>query len=86
MSFRLQLKVPMLWKTLRIIAALLLLLAGALAGLIPFLPGWPLGLAGLLILAEYFPAARQVLRRVRVWLWRSTGYRLPARFSTGPRK
>jgi hypothetical protein len=70
-----------MWKALRILAALLLLLGGALAGLIPFVPGWPLGLAGLLILAEYFPGIRQLLRRLRVWLWRRTGYRFPARWT-----
>jgi len=52
-------------KGLRIALAIGLLLVGGLFGFVPFVPGWPLGLAGLVILAEYFPAARSVLNWAR---------------------
>jgi hypothetical protein len=60
-------------KPARIAVGILLLLIGGLFGFVPFVPGWPLGLAGLVILAEYFPAARATLN----WARRKAGLDTP---------
>jgi len=46
---------------LKISLGILLVIIGLLGGLIPIFQGWIFGIPGLMILANYFPPAKQLL-------------------------
>lgn len=46
------------------VAGLLLILAGALLGLVPFLPGFPLGILGVVLLGASSRRVQRLLRRL----------------------
>jgi uncharacterized membrane protein YbaN (DUF454 family) len=52
------------WRATRLIAGILMLLAGAVGGLVPILQGWIFVLAGLMLLA---PESRFIRKRI-VWM------------------
>ncbi len=52
-------------KYLEITAGFILLIVGAIGGLIPVLQGWPFGIAGLVILARHFDWAKRTLAWAR---------------------
>lgn len=49
----------------KIVVAFTLIAIGALFGFVPLVPGWPLGLLGLSMLAAEFAWARHIMRRIR---------------------
>lgn len=52
-------------RLVKIVVAFTLIGIGALFGLVPLVPGWPLGLLGLSMLAAEFAWARRMMRRLR---------------------
>lgn len=52
-------------RIVRIVTAFILILVGALFGLVPLIPGWPLALLGLSMLAIDFVWARRMMRRLK---------------------
>lgn len=52
-------------RLLRIALGFILLTIAAFFGLVPFVPGWPLGILGLSILAAEFVWARRLMKRLR---------------------
>lgn len=52
-------------RLVKIVVAFTLIAIGALFGLVPLIPGWPLGLLGLSMLAAEFAWARRMMRRIR---------------------
>lgn len=52
-----------IWRATRLVAGILMLLAGAVGGLLPILQGWIFVLAGLMLLA---PESRFIRKRI-VW-------------------
>jgi hypothetical protein len=50
---------------LRIVFAFMLITIAAILGLVPLIPGWPLGIFGLSILAAEFAWARRLMKRLR---------------------
>lgn len=51
----------MIIKTARITLGIILVIIGLIGGLIPIFQGWMFGIPGLIILADYFPPAKQLL-------------------------
>jgi len=49
-------------KTFRIALGVALVILGLIGGLIPFVQGWMLGIPGLLILSEYFPPVKRLVK------------------------
>ena len=54
---------------LKISLGILLIIIGFLGGLMPIFQGWMFGIPGLMILANYFPPAKQLLN----WAKKKTG-------------
>ena len=52
----------------RITLGVLLLLLGAISGLIPFLQGWIFGLAGLWLLSKDVPFVRKYYEKMTAWV------------------
>ena len=52
----------MIKHSLKIAFGIILVLVGIVGGLIPIFQGWVFGIPGLIILAEYFPPVRKILR------------------------
>ena len=52
----------MIKDTLKISFGILLIIIGLLGGLIPIFQGWMFGIPGLIILANYFPPIKRLLR------------------------
>jgi uncharacterized membrane protein len=52
----------MIKDTLKISFGILLVIIGLLGGLIPIFQGWMFGIPGLIILANYFPPIKRLLR------------------------
>ena len=48
--------------TFRIALGIILVIIGAIGGLIPIFQGWLFGIPGLIILADYFPPFNRVLK------------------------
>ena len=48
--------------TLRFTVGLILVLTGLVGGLIPIFQGWVFGIPGLIILADYLPPVRRLLK------------------------
>lgn len=48
-------------KTLKIAGGICLILIGIVGLILPVMPGWAFIIPGLVILAEYFPAARRLV-------------------------
>jgi uncharacterized membrane protein YbaN (DUF454 family) len=68
-----------MWRTIRVIAGVLLIGLGLVGMLVPVLPGIPLLLAGMALLGSNHPWVRPCMARLR--LWRQGGAR-----AAGPRK
>ena len=49
-------------KTIRIAIGLILIIVGLIGGLIPIFQGWVFGIPGLIILSDYFPPFKRVLK------------------------
>jgi|TARA_B100001250_G_C19505588_1_gene659370 uncharacterized membrane protein YbaN (DUF454 family) len=49
-------------KTARITLGIILVIIGIVGGLIPVFQGWMFGVPGLIILADYFPPIKKLLR------------------------
>ena len=56
--------------TFRIALGIILVLIGAIGGLIPIFQGWLFGIPGLIILADYFPPIKRLLD----WAKKKAGY------------
>jgi len=56
--------------TFRIALGIILVLIGAIGGLIPIFQGWLFGIPGLIILADYFPPIKRLLN----WAKKKAGY------------
>jgi hypothetical protein len=56
-------------QTARITFGVLLVIIGLIGGLIPIFQGWMFGIAGLIILADYFPPVNRLL----VWAKKKAG-------------
>ena len=56
---------PITWKWLRIIAGVLLIIAGIISGFLPVVQGWLLILAGLALLAPHYPPAERLLVKLK---------------------
>ena len=52
----------MLRHTLKISLGIILVIIGLFGGLIPIFQGWVFGIPGLIILANYFPPIKQMLK------------------------
>ena len=52
----------MIKDTLKISLGIVLVIIGLLGGLIPIFRGWMFGIPGLIILANYFPPIKRLLR------------------------
>tara|TARA_B100001996_G_scaffold231428_1_gene178582 strand:- start:2953 stop:3153 length:201 start_codon:yes stop_codon:yes gene_type:complete len=48
--------------TARITLGIILVIIGIIGGLIPIFQGWVFGIPGLIILADYFPPIKKLLR------------------------
>ena len=59
----------MIKQTARITFGVLLVIIGLIGGLIPIFQGWMFGIAGLIILADYFPPVTRLL----VWAKKKAG-------------
>ena len=57
---------PVILKVCRITAGILLLIIGAIGGLIPIFQGWIFGLAGLALLSKDVPFIRRWYERAKV--------------------
>ena len=55
--------------TARITLGFILVIIGLIGGLIPVFQGWVFGIAGLIILADYFPPVKRLLE------WAKANYR-----------
>jgi hypothetical protein len=56
-------------QTARITFGVVLVIIGLIGGLIPIFQGWMFGIAGLIILADYFPPVNRLL----VWAKKKAG-------------
>jgi len=56
-------------QTARITFGVVLVIIGLIGGLIPIFQGWMFGIAGLIILADYFPPVNKLL----VWAKKKAG-------------
>ena len=56
---------------IKITLGIVLLIIGLVGGLIPIFQGWVFGIPGLIILANYFPPAKNILR----WIKTKTRYK-----------
>ena len=56
---------------IKITLGIVLIIIGLVGGLIPIFQGWIFGIPGLIILANYFPPAKNILR----WIKTKTGYK-----------
>lgn len=52
----------MIKNTARITLGIILVIIGIIGGLIPIFQGWVFGIPGLIILADYFPPIKKLLR------------------------
>ena len=59
----------MIKQTARITFGVVLVIIGLVGGLIPIFQGWMFGIAGLIILADYFPPVNKLL----VWAKKKAG-------------
>jgi hypothetical protein len=57
-----------LWKPIRIFFGIVLLIIGAIGGLIPIFQGWVFGIIGLWLLSIDIPFIRKYFIRIREWL------------------
>ena len=57
--------------TFRITLGITLVIIGMVGGLIPIFQGWLFGIPGLIILADYFPPIKRVLK----WAKKKAGYK-----------
>ena len=48
-----------------IILGIILVITGFIGGFIPILPGWMLGLPGLLLLSKHFPPIRKIINKFK---------------------
>ena len=55
----------MLKDILKITIGLILVLIGFIGGLIPIFQGWIFGIPGLIILSQYFPSIKKVLKKIK---------------------
>ena len=55
---------------LRITLGIILVIIGMIGGLIPIFQGWLFGIPGLIILADYFPPVKRLLK----WAKKKAGY------------
>ena len=60
-------------KTVKIIGGIVLILIGLVGLIMPIMPGWAFIIPGLIILAEYFPAARRLVDWGKTKLEGATG-------------
>ena len=56
--------------TFRITLGIILVIIGMIGGLIPVFQGWLFGIPGLIILADYFPPVKRLLK----WAKKKAGY------------
>ena len=63
-------------RVLLFVAGVLLILAGAVLGLVPLLPGFPLGILGVALLAASSRRVRRLLRRLTRYLPRGVRDRI----------
>tara|TARA_Y100001970_G_C14193657_1_gene836849 strand:+ start:1025 stop:1222 length:198 start_codon:yes stop_codon:yes gene_type:complete len=56
--------------TFRITLGIILVIIGMIGGLIPIFQGWMFGIPGLIILADYFPPVKRLLK----WAKKKAGY------------
>ena len=61
-----------MWRTIRVIAGVLLIGQGLIGMLMPVLPGIPLLLAGVALLGSDHPWVRPIMARLRLWRRKGT--------------
>jgi len=52
-------------KIIEIIVGIFLVIIGLVGGVIPILPGWILGIPGLILLSKHFPIAKNIFNKLR---------------------
>lgn len=66
----------MIRKAGQITLGVVLVILGIIGWLMPIIPGWPLLIPGLVILAEYFPPVQRALDWARAKVHEKTGRRI----------
>ena len=49
-----------------IIAGIILILIGLIGGLVPIFQGWIFGIPGLILLSQYFPPIKKLLKKIKI--------------------
>ena len=57
----------MVWRVVKVVLGLLLVVAGVVLGALPVLPGWPLVALGIALVLSQSEPGRRVLTRMRLW-------------------
>lgn len=55
-------------KIFEIILGIIFVIVGFIGGLIPILPGWIIGLPGLLLLSKHFPPLKKIIKSIKMKL------------------
>lgn len=64
-------------KIFRITAGIILLIIGAIGGLIPIFQGWVFGLLGLWLLSQEIPFIHKYYERIKLWVETKAGKTKP---------
>ena len=51
---------------IKIIAGIILILIGLIGGLVPIFQGWIFGIPGLILLSQYFPPIKKLLKKIKI--------------------
>ena len=51
---------------IKIIAVIILILIGLIGGLVPIFQGWIFGIPGLILLSQYFPPIKKLLKKIKI--------------------
>ena len=60
-----------MYKILKIILGIILVIIGLIGGLIPIFQGWLFGIPGLIILSQYFPPVKKLL----IWAKKKSNFK-----------
>lgn len=51
---------------IKIIVGIILILIGLIGGLVPIFQGWIFGIPGLILLSQYFPPIKKLLKKIKI--------------------
>ena len=51
---------------IKITAGIILVLIGLIGGLVPIFQGWVFGIPGLILLSQYFPPIKKLLKKIKI--------------------